>query len=200
MGGMGSGRPSGLGAYKCEDYRSIDLAWLNREGFLNRHWWSTITWSRGGETTASIRVKAEQRGLRLSYRARDWGGEWEDVEELIPFSYSATNFDSRRRWFRCLSCGRDCRILYGGKVYRCRKCFGLKYQSQYEPGFGRALSQAQKIREKLGGSLCTDDPFPEKPRGMHWKTYRRLEAKEAYLAAQYNSGFCSHYGGLLGLL
>jgi len=197
LGGSGSGRPWGLGASKCEDHSSIDLAWLNRQGILKRYGWTTITWSRGGEKTGSIQVKAEQRGLRLSYRTRDWGGEWEPIEELIPFSYSATNFDGRRRWFRCPSCGRDCRVLYGGKVYRCRRCYGLKYQSQYEPGFGRALSQAQKIREKLGGYLCVDDPFPPRPRYMHWKTYRRLKAKEAKLAQRYTLGLCARFGILL---
>jgi len=196
MGGMGSGRLWGLGASKCEDYRSIDLAWLNGQGILKRRTWSTITWSRCDEQTGAIRVKAEPGGLRLSYKARDWDEEWEGIEELIPFSYTFTNFDGQRRWFSCLSCGRDCRIIYGGRVFRCRECYGLKYQSQYEPRFGRALSQAQKIRKQLGGSFCVDDPFPEKPKGMHWKTYRQLETKEAILVRHYNLGLCARYGGL----
>ena len=38
----------------------------------------------------------------------------------------------------------------------------------------RGLTRAQKLRERLGGSLCIDDPFPAKPKGMHWKTYAKL--------------------------
>jgi hypothetical protein len=30
---------------------------------------------------------------------------------------------------------------------------------------------------RLGGSGSLDEPFPMKPKGMHWKTYRRLETR-----------------------
>lgn len=57
----------------------------------------------------------------------------------------------------------------------------MAYQSQHEPPYGRALLKAQNIRVKLGGSVCVDEAFPDKPKGTHWGTYDRLriEAEEA---------------------
>jgi hypothetical protein len=43
--------------------------------------------------------------------------------------------------------------------------------------------KAQKIRERLGGNASMLDDFPNKPKGMHWRTYdplqRRYEAADA---------------------
>jgi hypothetical protein len=54
------------------------------------------------------------------------------------------------------------------------------------------LRVAQNIRDRLGGSLCLDDQFPYKPRGMHWTTYRRwrrrgkaAEGRWRHLIAEY---------------
>ena len=52
----------------------------------------------------------------------------------------------------------------------------MKYESQYEKSFSRATERALKIRRKLDDYGGIDDPFPDKPKGMHWKTYNRLWA------------------------
>jgi hypothetical protein len=38
----------------------------------------------------------------------------------------------------------------------------------------RGLRKAQKIRERLAGSIDIFDAFPERPKGMHRRTYDRF--------------------------
>ena len=190
MGGRGSGRTSGLGMLtdKCHEYRSIDLAWLARKTLLNVSRSSTLTWSLGGHETGSINFEMLQSGIRLVYRARRSGDDWQDIQEFVPIIETATNFGGKRRWFKCLSCQLRCRILYGGTYFRCRRCHRLKYESQYEKSYSSVVNQAHGLRKRLGHVGSLDDPFPDKPKGMHWKTYKRLAAKDADLQQRWAVG------------
>lgn len=183
MGGWGSGRPSvyGVLADKCEDYLNIDVSWLNRHNMLVTGRKGTMQWTRGGHPTGSIGYRVEAGGLRLIYRTRRAENSWLDVDELISFAWTETNFNGRRQWFVCPGCNRRCRIIYGGSYYRCRKCYQLKYESQYQPISGRAADQRHKLRKRLGQVGSLDEPFPTKPKGMHWKTYQRLKVRDKTL-------------------
>jgi len=82
--------------------------------------------------------------------------------------------------------GRDASVLWlplGGKRFLSRQAGGRQvvYGSQFENWHDRALSRAQDIRYRLGGSdyIALDGSVPPKPKGMHWRTYeRRLERCE----------------------
>ena len=85
-----------------------------------------------------------------------------------------------RPWFVCRVysggryCGRRVAVLYGaGELFACRRCYGLAYASQHEALRHRGLWKAQKIRMRLGGSPSLADVFPDRPKGMHWRTYHR---------------------------
>ena len=41
---------------------------------------------------------------------------------------------------------------------------------------------------RSGGSDCLMEEFPPRPRGMHWATYRRLEAQEVAADEQWTVG------------
>jgi len=178
MGGFGSGRPSS-GAPTCEACLGIDLAWLRRRGMLQPGRFSTLTWSRSGEQTGSITLAAQSDGVRLIYRTTDRDGAPVDVSELVPFTDTPTMFGGRRQWLRCLNCGRGCRKIYGGRYFRCRLCYRLRYASQGESRPDqRALDRARKIAKRLhdrwGGTTEEEYDFPPKPPRMRWATYNRL--------------------------
>jgi len=88
------------------------------------------------------------------------------------------NYGGRRAWFRCPTsdCGRRVAILYLRGTFACRHCHQLGYASQRIQPWERALAQAQAIRERMGGTASMYEPFPNKPRGMHWPTYDHADA------------------------
>jgi hypothetical protein len=150
---------------------------MKRHRLLERHSGS-LRWSSGGQETGRISYIVFPHALRLIYRTRrDEDEDWKLIEEDVPFVFSGTAFGGRRRWFLCLSCHRRCRILYGGSYFRCRRCHGLVYGSQFENGWQRALTRAENVRMRLGGSASMDAPFPPKPKGMWWSTFDRLRAQ-----------------------
>ena len=114
-------------------------------------------------------------GLQLSFRVRTAEDPWEDVRETIEYLATATPFGRPRRWFQCPGSARRCRVLYGGKRFRCRQCHGLRYECQFESTTQRANRRSRKIRKRLGGGTNLLEEFPIRPCGMHRVTYHRLE-------------------------
>jgi len=66
-------------------------------------------------------------------------------------------------------------VLHGGSRFHCRKCQNLAYASQNRNACDQASAKARNIRKRLGDDGCFDDPFPSKPKGMHWRTYEKLK-------------------------
>jgi hypothetical protein len=182
MGGYGSGRRWGS-KNTTADYLGLDVRLLQRKGCLVGGCNSTVTWSRNGETFASLKVRAEESRVTLSYRHSRNGEPWKSEEYSVELRWTRCNYGGTRVWFVCpaVGCTRRVAILYGGGIFACRQCYQLVYQSQREQPSDRALRRAQEIRMKLGGSGSMADMFPWKPKGMHWRTYERLvdEAEQA---------------------
>ena len=158
MGGYGSGRPSGFGRDTVESCRSIDVNRLHREGCLEPGWRGGWHWTLDGEKMPSINLRAEHDRLRLTYRVRIGGGEWEDVKENIDIVHVSCRFGGSRPYFLCpgvvsgVPCGRRVAKLHGpGRYFLCRHCYRLAYSSQSEGSWDRALRRSNKIRQRLGG-------------------------------------------------
>lgn len=183
LGGTGSGNWYRAGKKTTTDEcHSVDVRYVHRHGLLKPGGWFSLRWTRGDMETGSIRgiVEGAERPERviLSYRHRSGsGGEWEEVREPVGLDWTPCNFGGERPWFVCpgAGCGRRVAVLHGpGRYFLCRHCYDLSYESQREGGIYRALHKAQGIRERLGGSANMMMPFPDKPKGMHWRTYWRL--------------------------
>ena len=181
MGGFGSGRPSGSGRSKAEECRSLDVNRLHREGCLRPGWAGNWQWTRDGERAAWIGLRAELDQLRLIYRVRVGGGDWQDVAENVRIVRVACRYGGMRPYFECPGvvngrvCGRRIAKLYGhGRYFLCRHCYRLVYASQSEGELDRKLRRANKIKQRLGGEPGLAYPFPDRPKGMWRRTYERL--------------------------
>ncbi len=174
MGGTGSGAYYHFNSKdRAEDHLSVDVRRWYRGGFLEPYSAFTASWRRYlGESSISVLVlgtpgePADE--VRLSYSWELPGEQKEDVAYGVPLEWTVCNFGSSRPWFVCpgRSCGRRAALLYlGGRYFLCRRC--------------------QRIRTKLGGSANMTEPFPDKPKGMHWKTYWRLYDRHETAHAQY---------------
>ena len=60
-------------------------------------------------------------------------------------------------------------------MYACRHCHKLAYQTQPEQAHNRADSRADTIRKRLGWDAGILNLPGGKPKGMHWRTYQRLQ-------------------------
>lgn len=188
MGGLGSGR-HWTSRDTTNDFTRMDVRYMEREGFLRAPVSGALHWSRRGERFASISFRSQEDRLVLSYKYREHGGEWESLEYTILLERTGCNYGGQRSWFVCPArgCGKRVATLFGGRVYACRRCYGLAYLSQRENRSDRAAARAEGILKRLA---CDDfmsvlDSEPPRPKGMHEKTYKRLAAR--YEAARYET-------------
>ena len=210
MGGLGSGRYPWSSRGTVEDCRrSLGIKdWVDRGLVWPGHAFTKVWLDEDCRPAASIDVSISTvspvnrhlAGLLfdrsavpdrlqavLKYRAGRVGEELRDIEEAIWLDTRPCGFKGQRLQFICPGCGRRVAELYPDRVhFRCRKCCGLGYRSQRKGREARGLEKAARIKRQLGGSGDYADPIPERPKGMHRRTYERLcnEGEEAVLPYQ----------------
>jgi hypothetical protein len=188
MGRQWRGRPV------CETCLYIDVRRWRREGKLSEGEAFECSWTSDGKPCGSIRAQTEEKSVVLMFRSLQDDGGWASIQQRVPITWSRCRLGGRRPWFLCdVKTIRQCRgrrvaIIYStGGLFACRACHGLSYGSQREPLRHRGLAKARKIRAHLGGSANMFDPFPDRPRGMHRRTYFRL--RQLHDAAAARLGF-----------
>jgi hypothetical protein len=126
------------------------------------HWWNV-------EVLASFNVSQPDR-LNITH--------WENgLRRPVALEWTRCNYGGARAWLICPGCGRRVAILYGDVAFACRFCRQLAYDSQRDSAWHRSLRRARAVHMKLGGSANLAEPLPQKPKGMHRRTYRRLYAQ-----------------------
>src|SRR5215203_3157 len=152
----------------CEGCMAIDVRRWAREGRLRPGRRFSYSWPRPKPypNTVCCRIVADAVFIKWATSPK----------QHVPIVWTQCRLGGRRPWFRCNPCGRRVALLYsGGELFACRHCYGLAYESQQQPARLRQIRKKQKIRVRLGGTPNLLQPFPEKPKGMHWSSYRRIK-------------------------
>jgi hypothetical protein len=175
MGGRGSGRRSTFsGKAETSDSMPLDIRKVSRKGLLvpgNGFNWQ---WLVNDQKVAGISIRVDlHQAMTLSYRKISTG---EVVEQRLQTQTSPCHLGGQRHWFTCPRCNKRVAVLYApGRYFACRKCEGLGYATQNEGMGDRASTRANKLRKRLGWMAGILNCEGGKPKGMHWKTYRRLK-------------------------
>jgi len=191
MGGLGSGRNSYFEANDTtEDLRSFDIRKWHKEGVLAPNNSFNWQWFYDGEIIGSIHVHVKIKSVILNYQYRSSAGELEQYSYPVTLEWTPCNFGGKRPWFLCpvQGCGRRVAILYGSNLFSCRHCSQLAYQSQREPADERAIRRAEKIRKSLNWAPGILSDMGNKPKGMHLKTFEKLNTQYDNLVVKSLSG------------
>lgn len=218
MGGYGSGGNNRKRA-TVESCIRIDAAMLRRAGMLSdapAHAWAWSFTSRG-ERAAWAVAKWQRVGELLAVRIipAPWqpGQPLPDVEtHAVPISRTACHYGKSRAWMHCPKCGRRVfRLFHYPQVVdqhgrpldmlTCRQCLRLSYDQWQARGFDRARMQAERMVDKLTsrGAVELDGwrMLPARPRGMHRRTYERIERRYEPAAER---ALTAYLGSLAALL
>jgi hypothetical protein len=174
MGGYGSGSYMRFGEKKrVESCISLSVKELQKDKVLEQKCTVSISW--GG---ISIGLRNYGDRIRFAY-STEIEGEKKIYDYYMGIDKTPCNYGGYRYWFVC-DCGKRTSKLYLRHYYfMCRCCHHLTYKSQQESGnkLDEHTRRAEQIRKRLGSNErgFMDVMTPDKPKGMHWKTYEKLK-------------------------
>lgn len=173
------------------DLRHIDIRRLVRDRLLipgTRFDWA---WRRDEQVVASIRIEAGADSVTFYYLA---GAEKRSVRQHVYLATTPCHYGRSRQWFTCPNCGKRVALLYLGKSVACRHCYRMAYRVQRENANDREIRRVDAIRERLGWEAGFLNGNGCKPKGMHWRTFYRLEAKHDQLVSSIVGCMKQHLG------
>lgn len=139
---------------EADSLKSLNVAFLNKHGYLNSGWRSgTVTWSRNEEKTGNISIQSsideDEQYVKLIYtQTNNNTGEKTNLNYKIPLTTTPCYFGGKRYWFICpwyvknIYCGRRVGVLYlSDKYFACRNCNNLTYNSRNLGGWSKVAGQ-----------------------------------------------------------
>lgn len=190
MGSYGSGRHGGRPT--ADSSRTVDLAWMMRKGFAveGRDISGSIHFTCGDQPAGNISYRAEMHSkgherLVLSY-TRASGDEMESVRQIVHLTFTRPHFGGKRWWMICPARGHRAGKLYlpmNGDRFASRKAWQLGYHSQRIAHKDRPFEALFRLQKRLGGTQGWEQPI-RRPKGMHRRTFARLEEEYWRLDAE----------------
>ncbi len=181
MGGYGSGSYyRGGGKSTEESFHAFRMSRLVELGVVRagNHRHGGWHWTRNDEVMSSISYEINMADvdfpwLRVNYTNTN---SQEKHDYKIYLTATTPNYGGKRWWFRCPAarCGKRVAVLYLGNIFACRHCWRMGYSTQNKGYYDNQSDRAFKLAAKLGhDGNAIDGFYGEKPKGMHWRTYRR---------------------------
>ena len=164
---------------------------MMREGFAEAGFSrsGTLSWSRGGEPAGIINYTCDMRDaefakLELRFTVTDRGtGEESSYTQRIGLSYTVPHLGGKRWWMHCPVNGERVGKLYcppGAHTFASRKAYRLGYYSQRISQKDATFERLFRLQKKLGCREGWEQPI-RRPKGMHHRTYAKLEEEYWYL-------------------
>jgi hypothetical protein len=147
----------------------IDVTDLNQAGALDGEW---VTFRAGIRWPTIREIRAARYLVQIELHNQT-------VAQQVRISWTQCHLGGWRPWMHCPYCEkRVAMLLKGMGGFFCRACVGNPlYASQTKSTHGRRHFEICKIRLMLNGNASLLEAFPERPRGMHRRTYDRLKAR-----------------------
>ena len=89
------------GGATVEATRSLNVMTLSRAGYLTGSQSGAWQWSDRDCPTASVLISGGHEAVRLNYRVRAHGEDWQSVTQRIPIRWTSCRFGGERPWFVC---------------------------------------------------------------------------------------------------
>lgn len=179
MGGLGSGRWfRSRERLTTEDLPRIDIRAMKRQGVLHPNYPGVFSWTIDDPLVGSMSFKIHRGWLSVEYFTTINGQKTKNTED-IKFDSTPCHFGGSRYWFLCPCCKTRITTVYKlNNVYRCRHCHNLTFRSQSESELDRVIRKSRKLRQQLGGPENLYEHIKQKPKGMHYSTFKRLAKEE----------------------